>query len=90
MDFDMEGAVIYCDIPYEGTQGYSSSFNHDEFWERAKYLSQKNIVFVSSYEAPEEWECVWKKEKRMTLSKNKREIRCEKLFKLKNCVQFKK
>ena len=83
MDFDMEGAVIYCDPPYERTQDYGSSFNHDEFWERAKYLSKKNIVFVSSYEAPEEWECVWKKEKQMTLSKNKREIRCEKLFKLK-------
>lgn len=83
LDFDMENSVVYCDPPYEGTQGYGSSFNHDEFWERAKYLSQKNIVFVSSYEAPEEWECVWKKEKRMTLSKDKREIRFEKLFKLK-------
>lgn len=80
LDFDVDGAVIYCDPPYENTQGYTTPFDIDEFWERMRYLSKKNIVFVSSYEAPEDWICIWKKEKRMTLSKNK-QIRYEKLFK---------
>jgi site-specific DNA-adenine methylase len=72
LDFDMEDAVIYCDPPYEGTQGYGSSFDTNQFWERMKYLSQKNIVFISCEKHPDDFVVVWKKEKIRTLQREKR------------------
>lgn len=83
IDFDMEDAVIYCDPPYANTQEYDSSFNHDEFWKRMRYLSQKNIVFISCEEHPPDFIVVWKKDKLRTLQRERR-IKEELL------VQFKK
>ena len=46
-----EGAVIYCDIPYSGTDcGKYDGFDHDRFYEWA--LKQSNI-FISEYSMPE-------------------------------------
>jgi hypothetical protein len=42
-----------------------------------------NDVYVSEYEAPDDFECVFEIPKRMTMSKNNSEIRYERLFKLK-------
>ena len=72
MGFDMEGAVIYCDPPYANTQGYDSFFNHIEFWERMRYLSQKNIVFISCEEHPPDFFVIWKKDKLRTLQRERR------------------
>jgi len=83
MEFDMENAIVYCDPPYENTQGYGSSFNHDEFWERMRYLSQKNIVFISCEKHPDDFIVVWKKDKLRTLQREKR-------LKEELLVQFKK
>ena len=72
LDFDMENSVVYCDPPYEGTQGYGSPFNHIEFWQRMRYLSKKNIVFISCEEHPPDFIVVWKKEKLRSLQKERR------------------
>lgn len=46
-----DGAVIYCDIPYAGTNcGKYDGFDHDRFYEWA--LNQQNI-FISEYSMPE-------------------------------------
>ena len=46
-----EGAVIYCDIPYSGTDcGKYDGFDHNRFYEWA--LKQSNI-FISEYSMPE-------------------------------------
>lgn len=81
-------SIIYCDIPYEGTKQYSTSkeFNHSIFWnwcrEKAK---QGHTVFVSEYNAPEDFECVWQKEAKSSLSANGviggSKVSVEKLFK---------
>ena len=56
-------SIVYCDPPYEGTTKYKDDFNHVVFWdwcrEKAK---QGHIVFVSEYNAPNDFECVWQKE----------------------------
>lgn len=72
LDFDVEGAVIYCDPPYINTQGYTTSFDFDEFWERMRYLSKKNIVFISCETCPDDFVIVWKKEKLRSLQREKR------------------
>jgi DNA adenine methylase len=66
-----ENSIIYCDPPYKNTTKYSSDFNHDLFW---KWCNDKIVeghkVFVSEYEAPEDWQCVWQKEITSSLTKN--------------------
>lgn len=50
-----EGAVVYCDPPYKGTNGYGkdkkASFDHDRFYEWC--LSRDYPVFVSEYQMPD-------------------------------------
>ena len=55
----IENCLIYCDPPYEGTTPYKTgSFNHDEFWQWCRDMSQKNTVFISEYNALEDFNCV--------------------------------
>lgn len=77
-------SIIYCDPPYEGTTKYKDGIDHKVFWQWIRNLSQTHTVFVSEYNAPSDFECVWSKEVFNTLDKNtgaKKGI--EKLFKLK-------
>ena len=46
-----EGAVVYCDIPYRGTDCKSyNGFNHERFYEWAQ---DRDDVFISEYSMPE-------------------------------------
>lgn len=57
-----DNSIIYCDIPYKGTKQYSTSknFNHSDFWQWVRDISVKgHEVFVSEYDAPEDFICVW-------------------------------
>lgn len=51
-------SVIYCDIPYIGTNSYKAGFDHDAFYGWAE--RQEHPVFISSYEMPKErFKCIW-------------------------------
>ena len=51
-------SVIYCDIPYIGTNRYKAGFDHDAFYDWAE--RQEHPVFISSYEMPRErFKCIW-------------------------------
>lgn len=83
-------SIIYCDIPYRGTKQYSTSkhFIYEIFWNWVRELSkQGHSVFVSEYNAPEDFECVWKKEAKSSLSSNGyiggNKLSIEKLFTIK-------
>lgn len=54
-------AVVYCDIPYRGTdcKGYKG-FKHEEFYEWAK---KRNDIFISEYGMPEPFIEYWSCEK---------------------------
>ena len=73
-------SIIYCDPPYEGTTKYKDGFNHSEFWDwvRTKSL-EGHSVFVSEYNAPDDFICVWQKDIVNSL-KTSRETETEKLF----------
>lgn len=77
-------ATIYCDPPYEGTTGYKDKFNHTQFWEWVRVKSQQgHKVFVSEYNAPSDFDCIWSKEVNSSLTMglgSKRAV--EKLFTL--------
>ena len=72
-------SLIYCDPPYENTTGYKDAFNHSDFWQwcREKH-TEGHKVFISEYNAPENFECVWSMEVSTTLNSSKKDI--EKLF----------
>jgi len=80
-------SIVYCDKPYEDTKKYSHSFNHKEFWDWARKESKKNKVFISEYQAPKDFECVWEKEVKSSLSANGiiggSKVSTERLFKYK-------
>ncbi len=48
----LPNSVIYCDPPYKGTAEYLNKFDHDKFWQWVR--EQKNPVFVSEYQAPQD------------------------------------
>lgn len=82
-------SLIYCDIPYKDTTQYGNSknFNHREFWDWVRFMDSKgHTLFVSEYNAPEDFKCVWSREAKSSLSANaisgKSKTSTEKLFTL--------
>ena len=60
-----ENSIIYCDIPYKNTKQYSTSknFDHNKFWQWCRNMTkQGHKVFISEYQAPNDFICVWSKE----------------------------
>ena len=90
---NLSGYVIYCDPPYKNKLGYHSKFNHDEFYEWLRKMSVSNIVLISEYEMPDDFECIWKKDvicqvsSQNKLKANNSNKRCEKLFMYKNGIK---
>lgn len=82
---EFSGYVIYCDPPYRDTTKYSTNeFPYDEFYDWCREMSKLNAVFVSEYNMPDDFECVWQKELTTTLDKRSRIKSVEKLFIIKN------
>lgn len=64
-------SLIYCDPPYAGTTKYSNDFDHKLFWQWCRdKANEGHKVFVSEYNAPEDFTCIWKKEIVSSLTKN--------------------
>lgn len=73
LDLDIPpNSIIYCDPPYEGTTSYKTgSFDHKAFWQWCREKTNEgHQVFVSEYNAPEDFECVWEKKVNNTLAKD--------------------
>ena len=76
-------SIIYCDIPYKDTKQYvtSKSFDHEKFWEWCRRMTLRGYkVFVSEYQAPDDFVCVWSKEVTNSLNTTKTYKSIEKLF----------
>lgn len=64
-------SIIYCDPPYEGTTKYKDQFDHEQFWQWCRLMTEHgHTVFVSEYNAPTDFKCVWQKEVKSSLSAN--------------------
>lgn len=76
-------SIIYCDPPYKDTTEYRNKFDHDVFydWCRQK-RDEGHIVFLSEYQAPDDFELVFEAKIQTTLCKNIKLDRTEKLFRL--------
>ena len=81
---NVHDALIYCDPPYQGrtSYGYDKSFDHERFWNWIRDLSIHNIVLISEYNAPKDFQCIYQTTLTTTLDKNSRKKDTEKLFML--------
>ena len=55
-DIDIQNnSIVYCDIPYLNTNSYGNknNFDYKEFYDWCK--NQKELIFISSYEMPEDF-----------------------------------
>lgn len=75
-------SIIYCDPPYEGTTRYKDKFNHADFWRWCRGKSKEgHTVFVSEYNAPDDFKCIWQQELNVSVAKSgKHKKAIEKLF----------
>lgn len=80
----ISGAVIYCDPPYVGTTKYSVSkdFDYEKYYEWCRKMSQNNIVLMSEYIMPDDFECIWEKQTITQIDNHntKTQPRVERLF----------
>ena len=79
----IEPCLIYCDIPYKDTKQYltSKKFDHDKFWQWCRDIKQKgHTIFISEYQAPSDFKCVWEKEITNSMNTTKTYRPVEKLF----------
>lgn len=80
--------LIYCDPPYQGTTQYGlvGNFDSEEFWQTMREWSKNNMVLISEYNAPEDFEVVWQQEviTDMNNKDNQKDKRVEKLFKFRD------
>lgn len=77
------GILVYCDPPYEGTEGYEAvgSFDSSAFWQRCREWSKDGaIVLVSEYRAPPDFEVVWSMPSKTDMHGKGREGTTENLY----------
>lgn len=76
--------VIYCDIPYKNSKKYKvDDFPYNEFYDWCRQMAKNNIVLVSEYNMPDDFECIWQKEIKTSLCIDRAKTdskRVEKLF----------
>jgi len=79
-----KGVVIYCDPPYKGTTKYKDGINYDEFYNWCRKQRERGaVVYVSEYNMPDDFDCVWGKGVNSSLTKNTGSKKnTERLFKL--------
>ena len=81
---DFENCVIYLDPPYRDTKTYNSmnGFNYEKFYDFCRELGKNNYVFISEYNMPNDFECVWSKEVKVLQKsdRTKGDVAVEKLF----------
>lgn len=84
---NMKNCLIYCDPPYQGTTNYKTGeFNHEKFFDWCRQMKKNgNIVFVSEYNAPEDFEIIWQGEVKTNFSSQRSKAThnaVEKLFRV--------
>ena len=78
-----DGATVYADPPYICTTGYGGeTFSSAAFWDYMREISQRCAVYISEEYAPEDFQCVWEKPIRrtVTLDLQKRKYKVERLY----------
>ena len=71
-NLSFNNCLIYCDPPYQGSTPYKTgTFDHEKFFEWCREQAKNNIVFVSEYNAPDDFIEVWSGEVKTNFSSNR-------------------
>lgn len=84
LSMQIKNALFYLDPPYKGTKQYSKqNIDYEEFYDFCRELSKDNIVVISEYNMPDDFSCIWEKERKVLQKsdREKGEKATEKLFK---------
>jgi DNA adenine methylase len=86
---NMRNCFIYCDPPYaKNKKVYNDKdFNHEEFWNWCRNLSENNFVVISEYQGPEDFSVIWEKQLSKMFPKQKKDTPTEKLFVYQPCLK---
>lgn len=83
----LKGCLIYCDPPYANTTKYTGvpDFDSEEFWDIMRAWSKDNDVYISEYEAPDDFVSVLEIPTKTNIRDKSDNVcrRVEKLFKYK-------
>lgn len=60
---------------------------YEEFYEWVKKASVNNIVLISEYNMPDEFECIWYKETKTLLDSNKEKVMIR-ILELRGCLHI--
>ena len=72
-------SIIYCDPPYMNTKCYMMGLGYEEFWQWCRErVYDGHKVYISEYQAPNDFIKIWEKEIRNCIGNNK--TATEKLF----------
>lgn len=58
---DIKNSIIYLDPPYKNTKrAYNhNDLNYEEFFDWCRDMSKENIVLISGYDMPKDFECIY-------------------------------
>ena len=83
----LKGCLIYCDPPYANTTKYTGApdFDSEEFWNIMRAWAKDNDVYISEYEAPDDFVSVLEIPTKTNIRDKSDNVCCrvEKLFKYK-------
>jgi len=84
-----DNSIIYCDPPYNRTTEYDQEFNSSRFWDWVRQMIAKgHRVYVSEYQAPSDFVCIYEKPVNCSIAENRKETRIEKLFTQSSCLSL--
>ena len=66
-------SIIYCDPPYKWVREYNFDkwFNHEEFYDWCRKMKKQwHTIFISEYNMPDDFKCIWEMEIKSSLSAN--------------------
>lgn len=70
-----DGDIVYCDPPYEGTEDYGTTFDHQAFYEWVATRPYK--VWFSSYQGVKGFKLVWAKRLRSSYGEGNKSVNYE-------------
>lgn len=81
---EYNNCVFYLDPPYKDTKTYNgkNGFPYEKFYDWIKELGKNNFIFISEYNMPDEFKCIWSKEVKVLQKSNRNngDVAIEKLF----------
>ena len=71
-----KNCVFYLDPPYRNTKAYDgkNGFDYGRFYDFCREIAKDNFVFISEYQMPSDFKCIWSKERKVLQKSEKRNL----------------